>query len=97
MGPSRALTAALAVALGAGSVSARLTGGLHDAWAASGEVRRSAAPISGDVTWTVRADGSGNFTSVQAALDYAAPGANPDLGTVTLHILGAWVGGRGRR
>ena len=44
--------------------------------------------IAGDVTLYVRKDGSGNFTSVQAALDHCAPGSNPNLGTVTLHIAG---------
>lgn len=95
MGRSSAAAAALAAALVAGSASARLQGGLHDAWAAPAEPRRSTGAIFGDVNWTVRPDGSGNFTSVQAALDYAAPGSNPDLGTVTLRILGERAVGTG--
>lgn len=41
-----------------------------------------------DVSLTVHSDGSGNFTSVQAALDYCAPGVHPDLGRVTLLLRG---------
>lgn len=41
-----------------------------------------------DVSYTVRSDGSGQFRSVQAALDFANPGSNQSLGHVTLHIQG---------
>lgn len=41
-----------------------------------------------DVQYTVRSDGSGNFTNVQAALDFCDPGNNPGLGRVTLLIKG---------
>ena len=40
------------------------------------------------ISLTVHSDGSGNFTSVQAALDSCAPGAHPDLGRVTLLLRG---------
>lgn len=42
----------------------------------------------GDITLVVRSDGTGNFSSVQAALDSCAPGSNPDLGRVTLLLRG---------
>lgn len=46
----------------------------------------------GDVVYTVRSDGTGDFASIQAALDYcnaSAPG--PRIGHVTLEILGRFV------
>jgi pectin methylesterase-like acyl-CoA thioesterase len=42
----------------------------------------------GNVTLTVRSDGTGQFTSVQAALDSLQPGSNPTLGHVTLQLEG---------
>ena len=44
--------------------------------------------VGADVTLTVRSDGSGQFTSVQRALDSLAPGLNASLGHVTLQLLG---------
>ena len=41
-----------------------------------------------NVVLSVRADGTGNFTSVQRALDSLTPGSNPSLGHVTLQIEG---------
>ena len=43
-----------------------------------------------DVTLSVRSDGTGNFTSVQRALDSLASGHNPSLGHVTLTLLGSF-------
>jgi pectinesterase len=41
-----------------------------------------------DVTLIVRSDGTGQFTSVQAALDSCNPGSNSSLGHVTLMLEG---------
>ena len=41
-----------------------------------------------DVSLSVRSDGTGDFTSVQAALDSLVPGVNSTLGRVTLHLEG---------
>ena len=43
-----------------------------------------------DVTLRVFADGSGDYSSVQAALDSLAPGAHPELGHVTLLLAGTF-------
>ena len=43
-----------------------------------------------DISLTVFSDGSGNFTSVQQALDWCAPGSNPSLGHVTLVLQGVF-------
>lgn len=43
-----------------------------------------------DVTLRVYSDGTGDYSSVQAALDGLAPGKNASLGRVTLHLLGAF-------
>ena len=51
---------------------------------------RSAALLH-DVTLAVYSDGTGNFTSVQEALDACAPGSNPNLGHVTLLLRGLFV------
>ena len=48
--------------------------------------------LEGDVVYRVRSDGTGDFASIQAALDYcnaSAPG--PPIGHVTLDILGRFV------
>ena len=45
---------------------------------------------SRDVNVTVRSDGSGDFSSVQAALDACHAGSDPSLGHVTLHLLGTF-------
>lgn len=42
----------------------------------------------GDVNLRVYSDGSGEFTSIQAALDSLSPGLNASLGRTTLHLLG---------
>ena len=44
--------------------------------------------VRADLTLRVRADGSGDFASVQAALDFSAPGANASLGRLTLLLRG---------
>lgn len=44
--------------------------------------------VAGDTTLVVRSDGTGNFTSIQAALDSCTPGSNPNLGRVTLLLRG---------
>ena len=41
-----------------------------------------------DITYYVRSDGTGNFTSIQAALNYCNSTTNTLLGHVTLHIQG---------
>jgi pectinesterase len=43
-----------------------------------------------NVTLTVSSDGSGNFTSIQRALDWCSPGTHPDLGHVTLLLRGVF-------
>ena len=45
---------------------------------------------SGDVSLTVRSAGGGDFSSVQSALDFLAPGTNTSLGRVSLHLLGTF-------
>ena len=42
------------------------------------------------VSLTVRSDGSGQFTSIQTALDSLSPGRNPGLGHVTLLTQGVF-------
>ena len=44
----------------------------------------------GDLTLRVRADGSGDFASVQAALDSTSPGTNASLGRLTLLLRGVF-------
>ena len=41
-----------------------------------------------NVTLTVHSDGTGNYSSIQTALDSCLPGSNPELGRVTLLIRG---------
>jgi pectinesterase len=43
-----------------------------------------------DVNIMVRSDGSGDFRSVQAALDFLQPAVNTSLGHVVLHIAGTF-------
>lgn len=51
-------------------------------------VSRDRASPTGDITLVVRSDGSGQFTSVQAALDFCNSTTDPTLGHVLLDIQG---------
>lgn len=61
---------------------------LFAAAAVSASAASAAAP--GDVDLLVASDGGGNFTSVQSALDWLAPGAHPGLGHVRLRLRGVF-------
>jgi pectinesterase len=72
---------------------ARLRRGRGQGPSTSPAAAAAAAPPPTDITLYVRSDGTGNFSSVQAALDSCnatAANSSSTLGHVTLHLLGTF-------